>query len=237
MKRMIFITIYLLFCIIYGSAQYTVTTNVKTPKNSTVPDTRIFTGTDFSYTSPQLAALAADLQANYSAELISAPTKKYNCHAYAWHVSEGGNQVWIGYETSTAEDIYWTDGSYIEEPECIATKVSYHESGNHSAIRLNSTWYQSKWGDGPLVKHYLNNVPNGYNPSLQKKYYTLAPSISGPSTVCSSGATFTLNNLPDSASVSWDKSFNLAYVSGQGTISYKVKSSGGILPTVATASG
>ncbi|MDO8930189.1 MAG: T9SS type A sorting domain-containing protein, partial [Bacteroidota bacterium] len=41
----------------------------------------------------------------------------------------------------------------------------------------------------------------------------------------------------DSASVSWDKSFNLAYVSGQGTISYKVKSSGGILPTVATASG
>lgn len=61
--------------------------------------------------------------------------------------------------------------------------------------------------------------------------------LSGPSTVCSSGATFTLNNLPDSASVSWDKSFNLAYVSGQGTTSYKVKSSGGILPTVAKASG
>jgi hypothetical protein len=208
MKKMILIIICLLFSGIYCDGQYTVTTNVKTPNNNTVLDTRTFTGTDYSYSTTQLAAMAADLQANYNAELISAPSKKYNCHAYAWHVSEGGSQVWIGYSTSTAEDIYWTDESYMEVNVCNATKVSYDESGNHSAIKLDNTWYQSKWGDGPLVKHYLNNVPSGYKPSLQKKYYLRTPTISGPSLICTSG-TFTVNNLPPGTTVSWDESANL----------------------------
>lgn len=79
------------------------------------------------------------LRTNYNgAILVGSPSYQYNCHAYAWHVSEGGEKVWIGFDGSKAEDIYWTDGSYIEVPESKATKVSYHESGNHSAIRLSS---------------------------------------------------------------------------------------------------
>jgi len=44
-------------------------------------------------------------------------TRSYNCHAYAWHVKEGGDAVWIGYYKGqeTDEDIYWTDGSYVEQ--------------------------------------------------------------------------------------------------------------------------
>lgn len=56
---------------------------------------------------------------------------------------EGGDKVWIGIYDSPldkpiAEDVYWEDGSYYEVPESEATKVSYHETGDHSAIRLSS---------------------------------------------------------------------------------------------------
>jgi hypothetical protein len=58
---------------------------------------------------------------------------------------------------------------------------------------------------------------------LQKVFHL---SISGPSTVCSTGATFNVTNLPSGYSVTWDKSSNLTYISGQNTNSYVVKSNG-----------
>lgn len=48
-------------------------------------------------------------------------------------------------------------------------------------------------------------------------------SISGPTTVCNTNTTFTLNNMPAGYTVSWTRSSNLAYVSGQGTGTYRVK--------------
>ncbi len=48
-------------------------------------------------------------------------------------------------------------------------------------------------------------------------------SITGDSTVCTSGSTFTLNNPPPNATVNWTQSNNLTYVSGQGTDNYVVK--------------
>ncbi len=150
---------------------YTKVSNVKTPNNSIVQDTWKLTSSDIVYTPAQIAALAADLNSNYNgAELVEAPSYKYNCHAYAWHVSEGGDKVWMGRYTDDAEDIYWTDDSYIEVPEKIATKVSYHRDGNHSAIRLNSNLYESKWGwGGSLVKHGPNDVFSIYQPAKTKK--------------------------------------------------------------------
>ncbi|MBN1181938.1 MAG: hypothetical protein JXB49_06595, partial [Bacteroidales bacterium] len=144
--------------------------------NEPVPDTWEFTGTDYSYSLFERIALSKKLKDDYGgAELLEVPTKKYNCHSYAWHVSEGGNKVWIGLSTSTAEDIYWTDESYIEvSSESLATKVSY-ENGNHSAITTNTSgWFKSKWGDGPLVYHKWDNVPDIYTPSdLVLRYYKL----------------------------------------------------------------
>jgi hypothetical protein len=231
----ILITGFVLCCSGLSTAQittYTPVTNVKTPNNSTVPDTHSLTSTDISFTTIQFATLASEISANYNgAVLIEAPSYQYNCHAYAWHVSEGGNKVWIGRDPIivTAEDVYWTDGSYIEVNENEATKVSYHENGNHSAIRLNSTWYQSKWGSAGVVKHHPNDVPSAYQPSMTKKYYKRTPpSISGPSTICSgSSGTFTISsNVPPS--YTWNKSADLTLVSTSGNTATFSRSSSAI---------
>lgn len=62
-------------------------------------------------------------------------------------MTEGGSPaVWIGLYTTTAEDKFWTDGSYVEvsDQNC-ATKVSY-ASDNHSAITTStSDMFISKW--------------------------------------------------------------------------------------------
>jgi hypothetical protein len=138
MKRFLVIHIaLLLYSFNPGFAQqtYTLVTDVKTPNNSIVEDTYVLTSPDVSYTAAQLAALSLDISLNYNgAELIDAPSYKYNCHAYAWHTSEGGSKVWMGREFEMSEDIYWKDCSYIETTENLATKVSYY--GNHSANRL-----------------------------------------------------------------------------------------------------
>lgn len=186
MNSKIFILCLCMFCVnSINSQSYTLVTTVKTPKGSTVQNTGKLTSSDISYSSAQLASLTQDIHDNFNgATLIDVPTYKYNCHAYAWHVSEGGDKVWIGYydkpfDKPIAEDVYWEDGSYIEVSESQATKVSYHETGDHSAIRLSNEWYQSKWGQGPLVKHHPNDVPLLYNPSMTKnttKNYQLCPS-------------------------------------------------------------
>lgn len=208
MERKIFI---LCLCFLYinsiASQTYSPTTTVKTPNGTTVADTRILTSSDVTTSSAEIAYIKEYLKTNYNdATLVDVPSLKYNCHAYAWHVSEGGKEVWIGYTGRTAEDVYWEDGSYIEVSESEATKVSYHESGNHSAIRINNDWYQSKWGSYALVKHHPNDVPSGYNPSLTKKFYKRSlpsnMSITGQTYICRF-ADYSVLNLPAEATVNW----------------------------------
>lgn len=189
---------------------YKTITTVKTPKGSIVTHTGVLTVSDVYTSDSELASLSEYLRVNYNgAILVDAPSYKYNCHAYAWHVSEGGDKVWIGiynspFDKPIAEDVYWEDCSYIEVPESQATKVSYHETGDHSAIRLNSEWYQSKWGPGALVKHHPNDVPSGYNPSLTKKFYKKLPvmSIQGQTYICRF-EDYSVLNLPVGATVNW----------------------------------
>lgn len=52
---------------------------------------------------------------------------------------------------------------------------------------------------------------------------SLNVSITGPSMVCYSNSTFTLNNLPSGYSVTWGNSSNIQYISGQGSTSYTVR--------------
>lgn len=69
----------------------------------------------------------------------------------------------------------------------------------------------------------------------------VCPTISGPSIICSSGATFTINNPPDWVSISWAKSNNLQITNGQGTMQITVnRISGGnatISSTITTSCG
>lgn len=123
-------------------------------------------------------------------------TQKFNCHSYAWHVSDGGSNRWIGYfQGNTDEHIYWGDGSYIEISGYVPYpgKVSY-ASDDHSAITTSETgWFISKWGDKVLIKHRWNDCP--YN-SSSLKYYKLNFSISGSSLLCTNNETYTLSNTP-----------------------------------------
>jgi len=151
-------------------------------------------------------------------------TRSYNCHAYAWHISEGGDNVWIGYYSwqTADEDVDWTDGSYLNQSaETGAEKISYY-NGNHSAIQTSTVGiYKSKWGEGPLMQHARNYGPSIYNMS-QRKYY-VRPYISGSSTVCTSNSTFTLHNRPPNSSVSWTHSSNLTPVGCDTCTTYTVR--------------
>lgn len=131
---------------------------VKTPKGSTVVDTDIVTDTDWTY--DQKSAIADTvLQAYPGVSIVGPASKKYNCHAYAWHISEGGMAVWMGL-SSNPTSIYWTDGSYSQiNCQDNGLKVSY-SNDNHSAVTTGSVGvFISKWGNGPLVCHSYNNCP------------------------------------------------------------------------------
>ncbi|MBN2769190.1 MAG: hypothetical protein JXR90_00690, partial [Spirochaetes bacterium] len=110
-------------------------------------------------------------------------TYNYNCHGYAWHVSEGGSQVWIGLsgydeDPEDVEDIYWTDGSYTETTEPYASKISYY-ADNHSAIQTSTQGiYRSKWGYTCLMQHARDYGPAAYQMGY-RKYYKLWPEING----------------------------------------------------------
>lgn len=110
-------------------------------------------------------------------------TNTYNCHAWAWHVSEGGNNVWM---YTPDDDIYWIDGSYVKANESEASKVSYGDCDtcalhvcwfseewkfdtctqcnaylcDHSAtVSYPNGYFISKWGNFPLIKHHKYDTP------------------------------------------------------------------------------
>ncbi|MCX6328356.1 MAG: hypothetical protein NTZ85_02420, partial [Bacteroidia bacterium] len=108
-------------------------------------------------------------------------TNTYNCHSYAWNMTEGGPICWIGYNSQTEEDIYWTDQSYIETTEPYASKISYY-ADDHSAIQTSTQgMYISKWGNKVLMLHARDYGPASYQMSY-RKYYRLHPNIIGSAT-------------------------------------------------------
>jgi hypothetical protein len=162
---------------------------------------------------------------------IGDATTTYNCHSYAWYKSEGGsNNYWVyaflnsdmavfdqgDYSSSPPSpnniNKYWTDYSYIEvNTEDEATKVWYSScwqwtgdvwinNCDHSAVRLASGLYESKWGAWPLYRHPADKCPYVIN---NRRYFKRGPYISGPSTACSSGAEFTINNPLTGFTVTW----------------------------------
>ncbi len=160
-------------------------------------------------------------------------TRTYNCHGFAWHVSEGGENRWIGYYRTTDEDIYMTDTSYVLVPQEVHPgKVSWGYSNqsvsgpdDHSGITINRPgWYMSKWGEGPLMIHQRYDTP--YD-NTYLRFYIRTPTISGPSNskVCYGlSATFTATNWQ--SGYSWSCSSNITITSGQGTNTVSVTGSG-----------
>lgn len=176
------------------------------------------------YTSAQKAAIKEDCIKRYPRAVYwGEATTTYNCHAYAWHITEGGENVWINQTNIGGPSTYISDGSYIgtsqSDPE--ATKVSY-PNGDHSAIIPYplSVYFISKWGASCLMKHSYNNCP--YNTS-GLRFYKLSTAIFGekvlriPDSSNSVTAGYTLTNVPKGGVIEWKISPNPATLSGQGT--------------------
>jgi hypothetical protein len=152
------------------------------------------------------------------AEVLANASATYNCHSYAWNLTEGGSIVcWLNQSPDLHK--YWDDGSYIETTEGNAEKIFYY-AGDHSAVASSIPGkYESKWGSMPLMRHAPEYGPTSYQ-MTNRKYYqkALNISISGASSICEQG-TYNLNNLPAGATVNWIGSKALSIVSGQGTTS------------------
>lgn len=109
-----------------------------------------------------------------NATFISNASATYNCHSYAWNISDGGSRCWINAAKKLTYDNlmkYWTNDYYGQTSnENNATKIFYYKS-DHSAIKSSvAGMYESKWGRLPLMRHAPNYGP--YNNMDTRYYYT-----------------------------------------------------------------
>ena len=114
-----------------------------------------------------------------NATYLSTATRTYNCHSYAWYLSNGGTTTcWINdsiydiYGHGIAPNIekFWTYDYYVPASSSDATKIHYYNS-DHSAVvsKTVSGMYESKWGQGPLMRHAPGYGP--YEHMNERHYY------------------------------------------------------------------
>ncbi|MEZ4996752.1 MAG: T9SS type A sorting domain-containing protein [Bacteroidales bacterium] len=216
---------------------------VATP-NGTQIDYKILSEGNIAILEAQAAQWLSDRGWTDSVYRIGPATNKYNCHSYAWYKKEGGgNDYWINaflnsdldafnrysyYSTPPAPNNinrYWNDYSYIEVDVVESTKVwfgscwqwtgyEWSNSCDHSAVRLPTGLYESKWGAWPLYRHPADKCPYSL---ANRKYFKRGPYLAGPSVICSSGATFEVSNLPGGVSASWSASPSYYFTTTSGT--------------------
>jgi len=196
--NLIFVPVLMTICVIsFGQG------TVKTPKNQTI---YVGAGSDNTYYLALWEADAADwIDDNDSdAERIGAATSNYNCHSYAWHVSDGGasTDCWMNYTYSGNANVakYWTNDAYSStSSRNNYKKLFYGTSADHSAITTDETGIvKSKWGAWPLYQHSRIDCPYD-NPSFT--YYEVP--MSGTDYMCASDAeTFSIVNI-SGATYSW----------------------------------
>lgn len=213
--------------IITGFAQPTVPTCENNPVDASTRSEL----NDIQAANNQFLQLYGPMFGFTQANIIDDASNTYNCHAYAYHVSEGGNRVWINNtlpggdcDATLTNNInqYWKDACIIQVAnESNAEKVHYYR-GDHSAIRLSNGMYQSKWGNYPLVKHAATDVD--YCDPINSRRYYASFKVSNPQLVCSGNtATFT---TPDYIGCTFNWTYDtslLDYVSGQGTKTFVVE--------------
>ncbi len=116
----------------------------------------------------------------WKAVIKSSSTNQYNSHGYAWQVYGGGAAVNIDDKDVAT---FWTDGSYREikrhesvRGDIIVMTDPLQPEQLHSAIVINARWCMSKWGNGPLVLHKLNEHPYGQTYRYFRQVKVAAPS-------------------------------------------------------------
>ena len=161
MKKLIFTIIFVHLLTLLPDSGWGSFTTVYTPKG-----TAVFAEIRNEMSDQEILDANEWVTSNYPAALLLCDASRtYNCHAYAWHISEGGTIVWINDERA-----YWADGSYVPvDSEDLATKVSYGAT-YHSAVTTTTTgYYTSKWGQFPLMYHEALECP--YVDAAQLSYF------------------------------------------------------------------
>ncbi|UOQ71339.1 hypothetical protein [Hymenobacter cellulosilyticus] len=148
-----------------SKAQAQSTTTIYTPKGTAVSAYILE-----EWSPQQIEQGNAYVATNYpNAQPLTSSSNRYNCHAYAWYLSEAPGSPWYWLDTPS-DDTYWLDGSYIQIcNEWEASKISY-ASDDHSAVRSTAVAgkYESKWGRLPLMRHDPTYTP--YNSSVRNYY-------------------------------------------------------------------
>lgn len=125
-----------------------------------------------------------------NATYLSSSTRTYNCHSYAWNMTQGGQTCWINATTNNTNgniSNYWNRDYYSSTEAIYAQKKIYYQS-DHSAITSSiSGMYESKWGRAPLMRHAPEYRPY---PNMNKRYYYRHSIISGLLT-CNNGSGIT----------------------------------------------
>ncbi|MCL2046289.1 MAG: hypothetical protein FWG88_07870 [Oscillospiraceae bacterium] len=138
---------------------------VKTPKgtNVTVID-RTFLP---NWSASEQLSINNEITSSYAVTIVGQPTKYYNCHSYAWYLSNAGNLYWMDNPSA-----YMSDGSYSKVTGIVAIGDKHYMNPTHSGIVSsisNSTVYiVSKWGEAGLYLGTTSQLPADY-------FYTHSP--------------------------------------------------------------
>lgn len=209
-------------------AQTYINTTVFTPRGTPVEGKTLTSG---ELTSALISAWRIQTLTDFpNATFLADATRTYNCHGYAWHISEGGSPVvWINqYNDAGNPNVYkyWTDGSYIKVcNEADAEKIHYY-TGDHSAIisTIVTGTYESKWGPNIRIRHAPTDVPVIYNGSF-RNYYASTKVIGSTANLCSGTRTFSVKNISGATYV-WTYSSTLAVVGPINTNQITVQKNG-----------
>lgn len=104
--------------------------------------------------------------------VLKQPSQKYNCHSYAWNLTEQGLVLcWIDATIASPNDNiskFWTNDYFGRSSGEATEKVFYYASDHSGVVSNDTSKCISKWGIGPLVRHDL-----GYGPyeNMDKRYY------------------------------------------------------------------
>ena len=150
------------------------------------------------------------------------PSNRYNANGYAWLIREGLDEPYSTTPTtynSWVNDIVDNDdhhqiedlfnGDIYESCSASDAEVIYYPTYHHSAIRLASGKYLSKWAEGPLMEHYPSECPY-FTPTDTLRYYRkrttpMQKSISGQAQVIINHAeSYSFQPVPDrSVIIQW----------------------------------
>ncbi|MGC9342171.1 MAG: hypothetical protein ACP5E3_05685, partial [Bacteroidales bacterium] len=115
-------------------------------------------------------------------------TSHYNCHAYAWHISDGGDDEdsWMHGDILGLPNVakYWTNDAYSTTSISYKggyKKLYYGEDADHSAILIGTNGrVRSKWAHWGLYEHDYHDCP--FDTSATYTYYSVP--LNGDDIIC-----------------------------------------------------